>query len=505
MMAASLAIFLAAPLSAGVVPCTGKPPRKSPCMPSQEERDLLLAKIEAAIRSRDDWGSSVTAEADLRKKLGRRKDSTDYEGWKRALTNLNSDEALMRRAFSDLLKDLQDAYGVGPKRRAGTVHGGLLNGSDAVWSPFIQERENLVYKVDRPGKKTVYLSYSEDLETLGQTLNDGGVVISVKVLKRCLEAGSPARLAEVIAHEASHFDDLTSKDGMSGYNSTEASAYTRSLEVGERVGLDVKRSSDLAVLHAEVYNRSFELESGGYLGVPYRAAPNSVDYPYQLNSDAYYPDWVEQNKRLAKIRDQRAELVRRHEGPDQAAVDQSGRASDGCGYPGISVGGVDVPSIPCSRTIYTPPSIPIPAQPAVPPRAVPPAVQPPPPSFDVWGALKRLTHQGCSRPGTVTQQQLDELWPKIFGMVYYPDAGAQLGLTGCDAALLNRVVRWAADFKPARFELSVFQYEAGMARGDVQTIEDDPPERPRRDYPMPGSEPCLDGRAICGTVTPPKK
>lgn len=504
MIAVALVIFLVTPLSAEIVNCTGKPPRTTPCMPRQEERDLLLAKIATAKRLHDDWDKSVKVEAKFREKPGRM-NSAEYQGWKDAVADLATKEFLMRRAFSDLVKESQEAYCVGPKHKAGKVHGGLLNGSDAVWSPFIQERESLVYKVDRPGKKTVYLSYSEDLKTLGETLNDGGVVISFKVLQRCLDYGSPARLAEVIAHEASHFDDLTSKDGMSGYNSTEASAYARSMEVGKMIGLDVKRSSDLAVLHAEVYNRSLDFESGGYMGVPYRAAPDSEDYPYQLKSDAYYQGWVDQNKRLATIRNQRAALVRRHEGPDQAAVDQSGRASDDCGYPAMSVGGVDVPAIPCSRTIYTPPPTPIAVQPAVPPRNVPPPVQPAPPQFDVWGALKRLARQGCARPETVTQEQLDELWPKIFGMVYYRDAGAQLGLTGCDAALLNRVVRWAADFKPARLELSVFQYEAGMARGDVQTIEHDPPERPRRDYPMPGSEPCLDGRAICGPVIPPKK
>ncbi|TPW20118.1 MAG: hypothetical protein FD126_1998 [Elusimicrobia bacterium] len=468
-------------------------------MPGESERAELMARVSSAIQLHNDWKKSKEEESDLRKKLGRGK-SEFYQDWQDSLARIEGRESLMRQALSAVTKSVEEAYGVGVMKRTGKVHGGLLNGEIAVWSPIIQEKESLVYKVDRPGKKPVYLSYSENERTLGQMLNDGGVIISYKVLAECVKWGSPARLAEVIAHEAVHFDGLLSKNGLSGYNSTEASAYARSIEVGGMIGLDEERQEEVALLHGRHYNASLTNELGGIAGVPYRALPNSKDYPYQLKSDAYLGDWEAQSKRVGEILRQREELVRRHAGSDQAAVDRSGGVSDACGYPGTSVGGVEIPPIPCPRMIYTPPLISAPVQAAIPPVVVP--VVPAPPPFDIWGALKALALQGCTRPGTVTQAQLDVLWPKIFGMVNYPDAGAQLGLTGCQATLLNRVVRWAADYKPGTFQLQTFEYEAGIARGDVRTIESEPPQRPRRDYPMPGSEPCLEGRATCGPVYP---
>ena len=499
MMGVLLSFGLLTSQAAGVVDCSGLSPRSSPCMPSESERTELMAQISQAITLHDAWKEQKAVEAELRAKLSGGNTKV-YSEWKRAVAGIDTAEQGMRKAFSAVVKATQESYGVGPVKKSGKIHGGLLKGTRPVWDPVIQEKETLVYKVNRPGGKPVYLAYEEDTETLGQSLDDGTVIVSFKVLERCVKFGSPARLAEVIAHEGSHFDGLISKDGISGHNTTEASAYARSIEVGEMIGLDVKRSSELFVLHGNYYNTSRAFESGGFMRAPYRAAPDSTDYPYQLRADAYYEDWMRQNERLGKIREQREKLAARHAGSDQVAVDHSGGVSDACGYPGMSMGGVDVPPIPCPRTIYTPPLISAPVQPAIPPVVVP--VVPAPPPFDIWGALKALALQGCTRPGTVTQAQLDALWPKIFGMVYYPDAGAQLGLTGCQAALLNRVVRWAADYKPGRFELKVFEYEAGMARGDVRTIDSEPPERPRHDYPMPGSEPCLDGRATCGPVYP---
>lgn len=488
------------------VGCSGKAPRTSPCMPSEEERAELMAQIRAAMRLKEDWESSKTLEERLRGQaiLARGRDSSD---WRLSAKQLEINERAMRQAFARVAKATQEAYGVGPIRQTGRIHGGLLKGEISVWSPVIQEKESLVYKVERPGKKPVYLSYVEDPDTLGQTLNDGGVIISFKVLENCLAAGSPARLAEVIAHEAAHFEDLTSKKGISGYNSAEASAYARSMEVGAKIGLDIDRSSRIADLHGRFHNRSFELESSGFAGTPYRALPGSTDYPYQLRSDSFQDDWHRQHGRVDAIRRQREELARRHAGSSQEAVDRSGNATDACGYPGVSYGEVDIPSIPCPRTIYTPPPGAIPARPVTLPPAVtvPTLPTPPaPPQFDIWGALKELARKGCSNPLAVTQSELDIIWPKIFGMALYPDAAARLGLTGCDAALLDRLVRWASDYKPARFEVSTFLYEASMSRGEIGGGVTDSTGRPQRDYPMPGPEPCLDGRAVCIPVTPPK-
>lgn len=507
MMAVLLGLVATAAFGVGAVDCSGKSPRNSPCMPSADERALLNAQVEEAVASKEAWQIARSIEESFRQRsLAGGKES--YEEWIKAVKLLERSETLMRGKFAAVLKATQDSYGVGPSKPVGKVHGGLLKGETAVWSPVIQENESLVYKVDRPGKKTVYLSYSEDPDTLGQTLNDGGVIVSFKVLEDCVKYGSPARLAEVIAHEAVHFEAMTSKKGISGYSSTEASAYARGLEVGQMIGLDVERSSDLARLHARYYNSSLDFESGGWLGVPYRARPNSPDYPYQLRSDSFSEDWHRQNARLAAIRYQREGLVRRHAGPDQAAVDRSGTANDYCGYPGMSLAGFDIPAIPCGRTIATPSPGSLPVRTAVPspPVTVPVMpVAPVPPAFDIWGALKNLAKKGCAQTEAVTQNELDELWPKIFGMVYYENAGARLGLTGCEARLVDRLVQWAAEFKPGRFELGAFEYEVRTARGQVESGEPLGPLRPGRDYPMPGPESCLDGAATCIPVTPPKR
>lgn len=507
MTAALLGLMATAALAAGPVDCSGKPPRNSPCMPSADERVLLNAQVEKAVAFKEAWQVARSREESLRRRslVGGK---YSYEEWIEAHKLLKRSESSMRGSFAAVLKATQDAYGVGPSKKVGTVHGGLLKGETAVWSPMIQEAENLVYKVDRPGKKPVYLSYSEDPDKLGQTLNDGGVFVSFKVLEDCVKYGSPARLAEVIAHEAVHFEAMTSKKGISGHSSAEASAYARGIEVGQMIGLDVERSASLARLHAQYYNNSLDLESGGWVGVPYRARPDSPDYPYQLRSDSFSEDWHRQNARLAAIRYQREGLVRRHEGSDQAAVDQSGATNDYCGYPGMNVSGFEIPAIPCGRTIATPSPGSLPARRAVLPPTVTAPVTPVPPSppvFDVWGALKKLAKQGCSRPGTVTQGQLDELWPNIFGMVYHRNAGAALGLTGCEAKLLDRLVQWAAEYKPGRFELEAFEYEVRTARGQVESGEPLEPRPRERDYPMPGPEPCLDGAATCVPVTPPKR
>lgn len=514
MTIALVVILLAADPAQAAVPCKQPVGRRgTPCQPDAIERDSIMESIEAALAKQLAWEDARAKEHDAREAIAtaeRRKQRVTTEtlqNWRNSLAFMDEKEGEMRRAFSAVMKETQEAYGVGPKKRLGFIKGGPLDGQQTAWAPFIQEKEDLVYR-SGPAQKPHYLRWQEAAGYGAGTMDDGMVFISVDMLRSSQMLGSPAALAAMIDHEAAHFEELVSKRGWVGYNMGEHLGYSRHVETGKAIGLEESELARVELLKDAYYSAALSSRlADAFLPGGYRPGPTSDDYPWQKPAtvEKNFEAWEKAQARLKEIRSQREDFearleARRRGEPDGDLHDGLNDSRHSCGGEGWWVGGVYMPSMPCAGTVRPVPGA-APVHPSVPPVSLP--VQPAPPSFDIWGALKRLARQGCSQPGTVTQDQLDELWSRIFGMVNYPDAADQLGLTGCDAVLLNRVVRWAAEYKPGRFQLSVFEYEARAARGDVGTVEPESRQRPGRDYPMPGSEPCLEGRATCGPVTPP--
>lgn len=515
-MIALVVVLLAAVPAQAAVPCTQPVVRRgTPCQPDAIERDSIMESIEAALAKQRAWENARVKEQTAREAIAeaqrkkQRITTESLENWRNSLTFMNDREGEMRRAFSDVVKATQDNYGVGPKKRLGFIKGGPLNGQQTVWAPVIQEKEDLVYR-SGSAQNPHYLRWQEAAGDGAATMDDGMVFISVDMLRSAQLLGSPAALAAMIDHEAAHFEELVGKKGWVGHSMGQHRAYARHEATGKAIGLEESELIRVKGLKDSYHADALSSElADTFLPGGYRPGPTANDYPWQKPStvEKNFEAWKKAQTRLTEIRTQRegfdARLAARRRGePDGDLRDGLNDSRHSCGGEGWWAGAVYMPSLPCAGTVRPAPQS-VPVQPAIPSAPVP--VQPAPPPFDIWGALKRLARQGCWQPGTVTQSQLDELWPNIFGMVYYPDAGVQLGLTGCDAVLLTRVVRWAADYKPRRFELSVFEYEASTARGDVGAVEPESPRGRGRDYPMPGSEPCLDGRATCGPVTPPKK
>lgn len=406
-----LAFFLAASPAMATLTCNPLRlnPRR-PCMPPTAERQRIMSLIGATTEQYKVLAAAQEDEQNLRLAL-REGESTDYAGWQDSEAKLKNAEIALKKAFDDVRKATEKSYRVGPNQRIGRVHGGLFDGDRASWKPALQLNE-LVFEVIRPGKAPVYLKSSDDPTIAAGTLNDGKVLLSIRVLERAIKNGSPAVLASVLEHEGRHFDELTGPAGLVGKDSAEVSAYGREMEIADDIGLEKSEKDNVIAEHAKrnliVLERIWAAQNSG---IPYRAAPGSKDDPYLSAPDQHLDDWRKYREPLDKIKAEQDELRDRHarinrgESPDQWRDSVNDRqppdgatAYDGCGGSGWWAGEVYFPPMPCTRTLTEPTVQPSPA--TATPAPLPPAITFPRAAPALTGLAERI----CADPATAHSQ-----------------------------------------------------------------------------------------------------
>ncbi|TPW20799.1 MAG: hypothetical protein FD126_1323 [Elusimicrobia bacterium] len=250
--------------------------RVEPCMPDRAERDSMMGKIDLALVLESKWRAAREEENDLREALEKakrqeRKPSLEaLETWKASEGRLIDAEREMRRSFSDVIKATQESYGIGPKKRQGTIKGGPLDSQQAFWTPVIQENEDLIYR-SGPERKPAYLRWREAAGDGAATMADGTVFVSIDLLRGAKRLGSPAVVAALIDHEAAHFEELIDKKGWTGFDSGQYRAYLRHEQTGAAIGLERSPS-------ASITRTSRSRENGGR-GIARRLIPKTTRIP----------------------------------------------------------------------------------------------------------------------------------------------------------------------------------------------------------------------------------
>lgn len=481
-----LFMLTASPASA-VKPCAQTPsvPRQ-PCAPDYENRKDLMVLIGNATGYYADWAKARKDEEDLRDwiSLGL---STDYEAWQKAVARAAGAEDNLQREFIKISAKTQKAYRVGPNSKSGPITGGLFDKDRANWNPVLVI-EPTVYEVRRPNKSPVYLRFNNNATTLGATLDDGRVIITIEALRRAAKTGSPASLAATFEHEGRHFDDLVGSKGFQSRAKTELGAYRRELEIAEDISLpqgdrdNAQRGVDL---HAPA--ASLQATEEEFTKQPYIATPGTDEYPYIPEPDTHLAAWGKYQERLARIAKEQKELH------DEIAAGDRDRhrrwlrdalndpppppgatSHDGCGGTGFWAGDVYMPAMPCPGSFPQPtPSAVIPAVPApsVPPVSLPPPVRAVP-------SLSGLAERICASPAAAHSQPFHD----DYGEAWYSSSQDVTAMSICQREVFLVLMRirqqGSVDYNSAYFQ--AFAESLNMPHPPVFT----PPE-PEVDLPVP--------------------
>ena len=479
-----LSVLLAGPAFAAI-PCKNAAGlRTSPCMPVKAEQHAVMGKIDAALIKEAKWRDRRTTEDELRealeetKRRGGNPSLRELEAWHDSLTKLNEAEGEMRRAFSGVLNTTQDSYGVGPKKRLGTIKGGHLDAQQTVWAPVIQENEDLVYR-SGSAQNPAYLRWQEAAGDGAATMDDGMVFVSVELLRTAKRHGSPAVLAAMIDHEAAHFEALVSKEGWTGFDSGQYRAYLRQETTGAAIGLEESEQKWAESQRKDFAGRAVFRE----MWPGYRAEPGSDDYPYRKDKDIKenFETWKGAQKRLAEIVAQRddfnARLAARHQGePDEGMRDSLNGSRHSCGGAGSWAGGVYLPSFPCEGTVRSSPEE-APTLPAGPPAVVRP-VQPPAYAAPIY-LLSALAARICADPSTAHDLANHEAYRR--GLVLSGEDGNSM--TPCQ----REVFQTLRKIQREGFGDYDSQYFQSLAESPLNPPLEAPPEGPNPSGP-PGAQ-----------------
>ena len=168
----------------------------------------------------------------------RKGDPSVVRDWREALRIIENAEAQLPKALIAALDATQDAYGVGGGADSGRVRGGVFHGQRTSFRPVIQESDMAFYEAKR-GTETLHLKWAYDSKELGSDiLDDGSVVISIRVLERCRKLRSPAALAATIDYEHSRWSQLT--NGWIAGDYDKLHAYDSELESAASIGLEAE-------------------------------------------------------------------------------------------------------------------------------------------------------------------------------------------------------------------------------------------------------------------------
>lgn len=408
-----LLIMLAASPALAVKPCAQTPSEpRQPCAPDFRQRKDIMALIGNATGYYEDWSVANEVESELRDQLSLGQ-STDYAAWQRSLNRAAKAKDLLEKEFVKISAKTQAAYRVGPNSRRESITHGLFENDQATWKPVLVIEEEF-YEVKRSNKPPVYLRFGNKTTTLGATLDDGRVIITIEALRRAVKTGSPASLAATFEHEGSHFDDLVAPNGMQSRGKTETKAYARELEIADDIGLpaDDRINARSGVAFNSIA-ASIQSTQEHFTNQPYFATiADGEQYPYIPAPDTHQRDWQEYQKRLAAIAKEQEKLRKRivainrgeDPGPLRDALNDtppSGATShDGCGGTGFWAGDVYMPAMPCPRA-FTPPtdSAAIPAVPAPP---ASPATMPAP--VRAVPSISGLAERICASPAAAHSQ-----------------------------------------------------------------------------------------------------
>lgn len=423
------------------VPCTktiGQ--RNEPCQPRVAERQRLLVLIREANDEFDLYAKAKSKEHDLRGSIGL-SDIGDLNEWK---DNRNEMGIRLRRAqtaFEEAARLTGLYYGVAPAATKGNVAGGAAWGARAEWKPRLQGEEDEVFEVKRRGQ-SFFQKYesndlgdpkdpSDDRPIQSTPLDDGTVLISVRLLKDSLSAnnnaGDPVVLATQLQLERTRFEAKTCFDGERPCSfrkrrhlfsdSVEHRAVLDVLATADQMGLPPGLQQDLAIRKAELENSLRRPRTGkpsSFLS-PEESATNQMDWSATQERLRFIKaQRIRLNARLAA--QQRGETLPPSELRDALTDPTNGGApeeTDACGQRGLWSGDVFFPPMPCPQELANPSSSP-PAIPAVIQRPVPAVTLPAP--VRAIPSLSGLAERICANPtGTHTQPFHDDYKAAWYG------------------------------------------------------------------------------------------
>lgn len=483
-----LLIMLAVSPAAAVKPCAQAPTAtRQPCAPDFRKRKEIMSLIGNATGYYEDWAAARKEEQDLRYliSLGL---SADYSRWQDQLKKAAKAKADLDSEFVQIAMKTQAAYRVGPNAKSGTITGGLFDKDQAVWNPILVIEETY-YEVNRPNKPPVYLRFQNKSTTLGQTLDDGRVIITIQALHRAVETGSPASLAATFEHEGRHFDDLVGPNGYQSRAKIETHAYRRQLEIADDISLP-KNDRDNAQLGIDEHVAALRLQAIEEHASrrPYVAPKGSKQYPYIPEPDTHQAAWGEYKERLDKIAKEQRKLhddiaaVNRGESPSRlrdslndAQPPAGATTHDGCGGAGFWAGEVYMPAMPCPRSLPPAPTD-ASAIPYVPAPSGPPATIPPP--FRAVPSLSGLAERICASPSAAHSQPFHD----DYAAAWYSSSQDVAAMPRCQREIFIVLIRirqqGSPDYNSAYFQ--ALAENLNMPQPTVFT----PPE-PDVDLPVP--------------------
>jgi len=239
----------------------------------------------------------------------RKGDPSVVRDWREALRIIENAEGQLPKALIAALDATQDAYGVGGGADSGRVRGGVFHGQRTSFRPVIQESDMAFYEAKR-GTETLHLKWAYDSKELGSDiLDDGSVVISIRVLERCRKLGSPAALAAAVDYEHSRWSHLT--NGWIAGDYDKLHAYDSELETAAKIGLETEEVAAIEKRRQEHWLGAVGTGMRRLADRDYRAGPSSNDYPYAVRpggEPALEKDWMAHRDGLAAIRNQQDRL-----------------------------------------------------------------------------------------------------------------------------------------------------------------------------------------------------
>ncbi len=214
------------------------------CLPAAASAQIRTATPSEKKIILEETALGLKAEQDMRD-LHAKAHIADAKGDEEAFVDLMDKavaaESAMHEHLNRALTKIKVSYHVGPEVGAGdrTIANGPLQGSRRKYSPvFAPKGLGKVREAEADGaSEKHYLRFEPDANTLGETWEDGTVIVLLKVFKDAQKAGNPGVVAAILQHEAVHFNDLVT----TGWHTTEENerhAYEEGLKTAALFELD---------------------------------------------------------------------------------------------------------------------------------------------------------------------------------------------------------------------------------------------------------------------------
>lgn len=218
-------------------PCAGSiESRVSPCTPSQQEKDDIVAAVKKARAARIEVLEEAAGARSMMQGAESYPHSLDMlEGW--AATR-RSAEAKAHAANDEAQAVIQltiKTYGLSGLYSHGEIASGPHISSGVTPTPFVIENGSRYFASTGTDGKTHYAGFPKDLTggVGGYTLPDGQIFIVSRVLDIVEAHDDPRILAVSLHHEGVHFRNLSSGLGWSTKEEEEASAYDADISMSD--------------------------------------------------------------------------------------------------------------------------------------------------------------------------------------------------------------------------------------------------------------------------------